>query len=456
MKELPKSYEPKLYEDLMYQRWEESGYFNPDNLPGDRPVPYSIALPPPNATGTLHLGHAMYTVQDMLIRFERMRGKAALWVPGTAHAAIATNAKVERLLKEEEGLSRHDIGREAFVERVHAFIKESQGTINHQQRKMGFSLDWSREAYTLDDARNKSVKHIFKRMYDDGLIYRGVRVVNWDPQAGSTISDDEVVHKEVEAGLYTFKYAHDFPIAIATSRPETKVGDTAVAVHPNDERYTQFVGKEYTIDFAGTKITVKIIADESVDPTFGTGALGVTPAHSQTDYELSLKHGLSLVEVIDTSACMSAAAGSLVAGKTTLEARELIVAWLRNEGLMIAEEKMQQNISTSERTGAIVEPLPMRQWFVNVNKPFAFHLSKHHPIPGIQDGQMITLKEMMQLVVRQKDISIIPDRFEKIYFNWFDNLRDWNISRQIWFGHRIPVWYKGDQIHVGEDPTEDG
>ncbi len=454
MKELPKAYEPQNYEDQIYKRWEESGFFNPDNLPGSPSVPYTIALPPPNATGTLHLGHAMYTVQDILIRFERMRGKAALWVPGTDHAAIATNAKVERLLKEKEGLTRHDIGRDAFLERVHAFIKNSQGTINHQLRKMGFSLDWSREAYTLDEIRNKAVRVMFKRMYEDGLIYRGVRVVNWDPQAGSTISDDEVVHKESEAMLYTFKYSADFPIAIATTRPETKVGDTAVAVHPDDERYKKYVGQEFTMDFAGTKITVRVIADESVDPNFGTGALGVTPAHSQTDYDLSLKHKLPLVEVIDTAARMNKNAGDLVFGKTTKQARVAVADWLKENNLMISEEKIVQNISTSERTGAVVEPLPMRQWFVAVNKPFAFKQSLEHPIDGFKDGQMVALKELMQKVVRSKQISMIPDRFEKIYFYWIDNLRDWNISRQIWFGHRIPAWYRGDEVFVSDEAPE--
>ena len=449
--EMPKTYDPLVVEDGIYKAWEASGFFNPDHLSGERKTPYTISLPPPNTTGTLHLGHAMYTVQDVLIRFERMRGKATLWLPGTDHAAIATNAKVERLLKEQEGVTRHELGREAFIERVNAFIKDSQGTINHQLRKMGFSLDWSREAYTLDEPRNRAVREIFKRMYDAGLIYRGDRVINWDPQAQSTISDDEIVYVEREATLYTFRYAKDLPIAISTTRPETKVGDTAIAVHPSDERYMDLVGKTFDVSFAGTTLHLRVIADHHVDPEFGTGALGVTPSHSTMDYDLAQRHDLPMKSVIDKDARMTETAGFLVAGQTTLEARETVVAWLRAEGLLEKEETIIQNISTSERTGAVVEPLPMKQWFIDVNKPFAFQPSKRHPIEGFTEGQEVTLKELMQSVVASGQIKVIPERFEKTYFNWVENLRDWNISRQIWFGHQVPVWYRSSVIPSNDE-----
>ncbi len=444
--EIPKAYEPAQYEDAIYAAWEASGFFNPDLLPGKRKEIFSMMLPPPNVTGTLHLGHAvMLAIEDIMVRFARMRGKKTLWLPGTDHAAIATQSKVEGILKKETGKSRHDLGREAFLEEVRKFAAKSHDTIVGQCRKMGASLDWSREAYTLDAARNKAVNTVFKMMCEDGLIYRGSRVINWDPVGQTVISDDEVVDKEVQALFFTFRYSKDFPIAISTTRPETKVGDTAVAVHPKDERYAKFVGKTFDVSFAGADLKIKIVADISVDPTFGTGALGVTPAHSVIDSEIASRHQLPMIQVIGEDGRMMPPAGSLVAGKTVLEARETIVAWLREQNLLEKEEVVTQNLSTAERTGGVIEPLPKLQWFVNVTKEFK------------KDGKTVTLKSLMQDAVRSGKVKILPERFEKTYFHWIDNLRDWCISRQLWFGHRVPVWYRSDRFDetsIGAEPPQ--
>lgn len=446
MQEMPKAYEPQAVEDALYKLWMDSGFFNPDNLPNleQRKQVFSIVLPPPNVTGTLHMGHAtMLAIEDAMTRFARLQGKRALWLPGTDHAAIATQSKVEKMIFEKEKKSRHDLGRTEFLKRVEQFAQESHDTIVNQVKKMGSSVDWSREAYTLDQPRNLAVNTAFKRMYDDGLIYRGYRVVNWDPIGQTTIADDEIVYKETTAKLYTFKYAKDFPISISTTRPETKVGDTAVAVHPDDKRYKKFIGKKFAVDFAGAKLEITVVGDESVDPKFGTGALGVTPAHSAIDFDISKRHDLKLIQVIGEDGRMLPVAGELVAGKTTLEAREAVVEWLRAQKLLKSEEESAQNISTAERTGGIVEPLPKMQWFIDVNKPFK------------KKGKKVTLKGLMQEAVNGGGVKIIPERFEKTYFHWIDNLRDWNISRQIWFGHRVPVWYKGDELAVGEMPMGD-
>lgn len=430
--EFLKAYEPQGVEDAIYQKWLDSGYFTPENLPDFalRKEVFSIVLPPPNVTGTLHIGHAtMLAIEDSMVRFARLSGKKALWVPGTDHAAIATQSKVEKMIFEAEGKTRHDLGRPEFLRRVNEFAQNSHDTIVNQCKKMGSSLDWTREAYTLDAERNKAVNMAFKQMFEDGLIYRGYRVVNWDPIGQTTIADDEIVYKEVEATLYTFKYATDFPIAISTTRPETKVGDTAVAVHPEDERYKQFIGQIFAVEFAGVSLNIKIVGDESVDPNFGTGALGVTPAHSTIDAEIAKRHDLPMIQVINEDAKMML----LIDGEEGLsvkEARKKVVNWLKEQNLLIGEVKTQQNISTAERTGGVIEPLPKMQWFVSVNKEF------------VRDGQMVTLKQLMQNAVRSREVTIVPDRFEKTYFHWIDNLRDWNISRQIWFGHRIPVWYR--------------
>jgi len=436
MIELDKAYEASKYEADIYQNWLDSGYFNPDNL-GDG-EPFSIIMPPPNVTGTLHVGHALFvTIQDILTRFRRMQGRKTLWLPGTDHAAIATQSKVEKILT-KEGVRKTDLGREEFVKRVETFAAESRDTIVGQIKALGASVDWSREAYTLDEPRSLAVRTAFKNMYDDGLIYRAHKVINWDPKGQTVISDDEIVHEEREATLYTIKYSADFPISISTTRPETKIGDTAVAVHPEDARYKQFIGQEFDVTFAGEQLHIKIIGEESVDPEFGTGALGVTPAHSQVDAEIGERHKLPFKQVINEFAKMTAGQEGVIDQKTTV-AREAIVEWLRSENLLEREESVKQNVATAERSGGIIEPLPKLQWFLDVNKPFTLKKSQ---IEGIDSGTETTLKELMRQVVTSGQIKIFPDHFNKTYFHWIDNLRDWCISRQIWFGHRIPVWYK--------------
>lgn len=433
---LLKPYNPKETEGHIYKKWEESGFFNPDKCveegvaSSDSPV-FSMVLPPPNVTGTLHMGHAaMLAIEDVLTRFHRMKGERTLWLPGTDHAAIATQNKVESIIYKSEDKTRHDFTREEFLKRVEQFASESHDTIVGQIKRMGSSVDWSREAYTLDEKRNLAVKTAFKRMYDAGLIYRGYRVVNWDPKGQTTVSDEEVVYQEEKGNLYTFKYSPDFPIAIATTRPETKVGDTAIAVHPDDPRYKEFIGKTFNIDFVGMPLIVKIVGDQAIDPSFGTGAVGVTPAHSMTDFEISRRHGLPLVPVINEYGKMTVADPELN-GKKTKEARAIIVERLRAAGLLKKEEEILQNIPRAERTNGIIEQLPKLQWFVNVNKKFS--------VPG--RGEEVFLREWMQKVVADGSVTILPERFSRIYTHWIENLHDWCISRQILFGHRIPVWY---------------
>ncbi len=453
-----KPYDPSTTEARIYKMWEESGLFNPDTCiekgytTPDSPY-FSIVMPPPNVTGVLHMGHAlMLTIEDIMVRHNRMQGKRTLWLPGTDHAAIATQSKVEKEISKKEGKSRHDLGREEMLKRIETFAKESHDTIASQIRVMGASCDWSREAFTLDEARNKAVITVFKKMYDDGLIYRANKIINWDPKGQTTISDDEIVYEERKAKLYTFKYSKDFPIAIATTRLETKVGDVAVAVNPEDERYSEYIGQTFHInDFCGVPLDIKIIADQSVEKDFGTGALGVTPAHSMIDAEMAVKNNLESIQVINEYAKMTRGDLRLLNKKTT-EAREVIAEWLRSEGLMIEEQEITQNVSTAERTGGIIEPLPKLQWFINVNKEFTLPNSK---INGIESNTKTTLKEIMKLAVSGGQIEIIPEHFSKTYFHWIDNLRDWCISRQIWYGHRVPVWYKGDELSIGECPSDE-
>ncbi len=450
-----KPYEPKDTEGRIYQMWEESGYFNPDNLPdAEHREPFTVVLPPPNVTGILHLGHAYEdSLQDTIIRFERMRGKRALWVPGTDSAAIATQSRVEKNILKEEGKTRHDLGREVLVERVLAFAKQSEHTILSQVRRMGASLDWSRYAFTLDEPRTRAVSTAFKRMYDAGLIYRGNRIVNWDPKGQTTISDDEIVHEERQSVLYTFRYAKDFPIPVSTTRLETKVGDVAVAVHPDDARYQPFIGKRYDVEFCGTPLSLVVVADTEVDPEFGTGALGVTPAHSQIDWAIAERHGLPTDKAVINEYAKMTVPGMLEGLKVT-DARERVAQWLRDEGLLEKEEAVTQNVATAERTGGIIEPLPKLQWFVAVDKEFT--IPESH-ITGIESGSSITLKQLMRAAVEHGDVSMPQDNFRRIYFHWIDNLRDWCISRQIWFGHRIPVWYRGEEIVCGDEaPAGDG
>jgi len=438
--ELPKAYDPQGVEDRIYAAWEKSGFFNPDNLPGDRPEPFCVIMPPPNATGTLHIGHAMFlTLEDLMTRFHRMRGKDALWLPGTDHAAIATNTKVEKILA-TEGKTKYDLGREGFIERVKEYIAQSQGTIRKQIRKMGSSCDWSRETYTFDDERTRVVREMFTRMFNDGLIYRGYRIVNWCPRCESTLADDEVEYREEPSKLVFMKYG---PFVVATTRPETKLGDTAVAVHPDDDRYKDKIGTEFEVDFGIGPQKIRVIADEEVDMEFGTGVVGITPAHSTVDFAMAEKNQLPMKKVIGEDGKMTDLAGKY-AGLEVVEARKKFMADLRAADLIEKEEDFNHNLSICYRCGTAVEPLVSRQWFVDVNRSIE-----------ARDGK--TLKEMSLEAVRDHSIKILPDRFEKVYFNWMDNLHDWCISRQIWFGHRIPVWYckscyveKGAPERVGD------
>lgn len=448
-------YIPEEHEEAVYKRWESSDYANPDvciadGVAGRDAETFSMILPPPNVTGQLHLGHALeHSIQDTIVRFNRMRGKRTVWIPGTDHAAIATQAKVENRLYEQTGKTRHDIGRETFLDRVKKFAQESHDTIVRQIKRMGASVDWSREAYTLDKSRRDAVYTAFKRMYDAGLIYRDNRVVNWDPKGQTTVSDDEVEHEETTGTLYTFRYDTDFPIPIATTRPETKLGDTAVAVHPDDDRYAEYVGEEFNVVFAGTELHIIVIADREIDPEFGTGAVGITPAHSMTDWRLARRHNLPLKQVINEKAEVTDT-GTDLDGLPTAAARKRIVASLKKDGLLEKTEEITMNISKAERSGGTIEPLPKLQWFVAVDKPF---VPEEMRINGIASGTETTLKEIMRKAVSGGQVEILPDRFEKTYHHWIDKLHDWCISRQIWFGHRIPVYYCRNTQETGTSQT---
>ena len=465
---LTQPYNPQTTEKRIYSTWKDSGLFNPDTCiekgytKKDAPA-FSMVMPPPNVTGVLHMGHAlMLTIEDIMVRYKRMQGFKTLWIPGTDHAAIATQSRVEKDIYKAEGKNRHQIGREPFLRQVEDFALKSQSTILSQVEAMGASADWSRLAYTLDPKISHAVHTMFKKMYDDGLIYRGHRIVNWDPKGQTTISDDEIVYEARKSKLYTFKYSHDIPITISTTRPETKIGDTAIAVAPNDSRYAQFVGKEFSCTFAGAQIKLKVVEDAAVDPAFGTGALGVTPAHSVIDWAIAEKNKLPYKIVINEQAKM-VTESELLNGKKVNEARELVVEWLKQNNLLIAEEEVDQNIATAERTGGIIEPLPKLQWFINVNKKFVLPHSELH---GIASGSETTLKEIMLAPLKGGQLNIMPDNFNKVYTNWIENLQDWCISRQIWFGYRIPVWYRtvnvgtddmcaeAEEIYCGEKPPE--
>jgi len=438
-------YNPKDTEEKIYKVWEESGFFNPDVCVGkgltEKDAEYfSIILPPPNATGVLHLGHALEdSMQDTMIRYNRMKGKKTLWLPGTDHAAIATDSKVTKML-EKEGLSKKEIGREKFLERVNEFVENSRKTIVSQLRKIGASLDWSREAFTLDKFRNVAVKTAFKKMYDDGLIYRGSRIVNWDPRGQTVISDDEIVYEEKKNKFYTFKYG---PFEIGTARPETKFGDKYVVMHPEDERYKNWNhNQKITVEWINGPIEATIIKDEIIDMEFGTGVMTITPWHSHEDFALAEKYKLDKEQIIDQFGKLLPIAGEFSGVKIT-EAREKIVDKLKSKGLLVSiDENYVNRVATAERTGGIIEPQIMLQWFVDVNKKIPSHNNK-------------SLKELMLEPVRDGRIKIMPEHFEKVYFNWIENLRDWCISRQIWYGHRIPVWYKKEKIHVGLEAPED-
>jgi len=460
---LPKAYDPQGTEDRIYKMWEESGAFKPDEDVGDT---FTISMPPPNATGQLHLGHAvMLALEDIFIRFNRMQGKAALWVPGTDHAAIATESVVIKKIQKEEKMPdpRGSLGREELLRRIQHFVDNSKNTIRSQIRKMGSSCDWSREGYTMEPALNRIVNEMFVKMCKDGLIYRGERVVNWDTALQTTISDDEIEHEDSKAVLYTFEYlsaeqTKGEPLFVATSRPETKLADTALAVHPDDKRYKKLIGKDFDVQWPqGRKIHVNVIADHTVDPEFGTGVVGITPFHSKIDYEIWQRHKEEIralpVQLIGEDGLILKTIDGY-AGLSVIEARELMVEGLRKQGRLKSEEEYLQPLSISYRSKKPVEPLPKLQWFIDVNK-------KVDTWQGKWKGKKMSLKEVMQDTVKNGDINIIPDRFEKTYFHWIDNLQDWCISRQIWWGHQVPVWYCascnpvfGSRIQAGDEAPE--
>jgi valyl-tRNA synthetase len=446
-------YDPKNTEDRIYKIWENSGYFNPDNLPTENDEVFSMVLPPPNVTGTLHLGHAYEdTLQDTVIRYQRMKGKKTIWIPGTDSAAIATQARVEKDLQKNEGKTRHDLGRDELVKRVFDFAKKSENTILNQIRKMGASLDWTRYAYTLDEKRNLAVNTAFKKMYDAGLIYRGSRIINWDNKGQTTISDDEVVYTDEKTKFYYFQYG---PFVIGTARPETKFGDKYVVVHPNDERYKMFEhGQKIDLEWINGSITATVIKDEASNPEMGSGAMTITPWHSMVDFEIAEKYNLEKEQIIDKYGKLLPVAGEFTGMKIT-EAREKIVEKLKQKGLLVkVDENYIHNIPTSERTGAVIEPQIMEQWFVAVDKPFIIENSE---LPGIKNGDTVTLKQLMRVSVESGMVEMEQEGFKSIYLHWVENLHDWCISRQIWFGHRIPVWYKGKEVYCNTTPpTEDG
>lgn len=437
-------YEPTKFEKGIYDKWEERGFFNPDNLPDKekRTETYSLVVPPPNVTGTLHMGHAaMIAIEDTLVRFERMREKSVLWIPGSDSASIATQSKVEKDLMKTEKLSRHDLGREELLKRVNAFALDSKQMIFSQFKALGASLDWSREAYTMDEKRNKAVTQAFKNMYDDGLIYRGHRIVNWDAKGQTTISDDEVVYKEEKTKLYYFKYG---PFTISTARPETKFGDKYVVMHPEDPRYAEFKhGDKLTVEWINGPIEATIIKDAMIDMEFGTGVMTITPWHSKEDFDLAKKYNLDYEQIIDKYGKLLPVAEEF-AGMKIKDAREKIVEKLRTKGLVEKEEDYTHNIATAERTDGVIEPQIMEQWFVDVNKKIKIKRSK---MSSVKVGEEKSLKELMLSVVENKEVQINPEKFEKVYYHWINNLNDWCISRQIWFGHRIPVWYKDGEIY---------
>lgn len=449
---LLKPYNPKEHEDAIYETWQKSGFFTPEKTGTEDGPRFSIVLPPPNVTGTLHIGHAaMLAIEDSIVRYKRMRGHKTLWVPGTDHAAIATQSRVEADIYKKEKKTRHDFEREVFLKQVETFAQESHDTIVNQIKKMGASVDWSREAFTLDEKRSRAVNAAFKKMYDDGLIYRGARIVNWDPKLQTTVSDDEIEWQEETSPFYYLKYG---PFTIGTSRPETKFGDKYVVMHPDDARYAEYKdGQKIELEWINGPITATIVKDSAIDMAFGTGVMTITPWHDTIDFEIAERHGLDKEQIIDERGILLPVAGEF-AGQHIKKARPLIIEKMREKGLLEkVDEKYVHNIAINSRGGGIIEPQIKKQWFVAVDKEFAL---PHSSIEGIPSGSSTTLKRLMRHVVENKQIQIIPERFEKIYFHWINNLHDWCISRQIWYGHRIPVWYKDSAIHAGEAPKENG
>ncbi len=436
MSDLPKTYDHHAVEQKWYEYWEKGGFFshkrNADNPDAER---FSVVMPPPNVTGQLHLGHAMdNTMQDILTRWHRMQGHQTLWVPGSDHAGIATQAKVEAHLA-EQGISKYDLGRDAFVDKVWDWKHQYHGRIVKQLKMLGSSCDWDQERFTLDDGCNEAVNEVFVRLYNEGLIYRGRYIINWCPQCQTTISDIEVEHNEHAGHLWHFRYPltdGSGYITIATTRPETMLGDTAVAVHPEDERYRDLVGKTLMLPLVNREIP--LIADAYVDKEYGTGAVKITPAHDPNDFEMGLRHNLPQITVIGKDAKMNEQAGEY-AGMDRYECRKAVVAAMDKLGLLEKIEDISHAVGECYRCGSIIEPLISPQWFVKMEP-----LAK----PAIE-------------AVKNGDIRFVPARFAKIYLGWLENIRDWCISRQLWWGHRIPVWYCdecGEVICQKEEPQE--
>ena len=433
--DLPKNYEPSAVEGRLYERWEAAGYFHDDPDPA-RP-PFVIPMPPPNVTGRAHLGHgSTYTAMDVLTRYHRMQGENADWLPGLDHAAIATEAVLIKQLK-REGTTRDALGREKYLERAWDWAREYGGTINGQFRSIGFGPDWARARFTMDEGLSAAVRRVFVSLYDEGLIYRGKRLINWDPKAKTTISDAEIEHVDRDAHLWRIRYpfaaGSQDGIDVATTRPETMLGDVAIAVHPDDERYRAMIGATVLVPPLLAR-AVPIIADDSVDMTFGTGAVKVTPAHDATDYEIGLRHGLAMPSVLDVDAKVTGDEIDVgpYAGLDRFEARARIVDAVRERGLLLAEEPYRHAVATSSRSGEIVEPLLSEQWFVTM-KPLA-----EPALAAYHDGR----------------VRFVPERYGRTYESWLENIRDWNISRQVWWGHQLPVWYTADGAIVVAETEE--
>ena len=430
---MEKTYNAQKIEDDIYSKWMEKNSFNPDKKENKDPKKvFSIVLPPPNVTGNLHLGHAvMIAIEDILIRYKRMSGYDTLWVPGTDHAAIATQTVVEKKLL-ENGKKKEDLGREKFIKECWDWTHKFHDNILSQIKVLGASLDWSRERFTLDEKLTGAVYTVFKNMYNDGLIYKGPRIINWCSKCGSTIADDEVEYKDVDGNFYYVKYkikdSEEFLI-IATTRPETILGDSAIAVNPNDERYKDFIGKKVIVPIIDRE--VKIIADEYVDKTIGTGALKVTPSHDPNDYQLGKKYNLEFINILNNNGTLNEKTGKEFNGLTVKDAREKIVTKLQKLNLIEKIQPIKHSVGHCYRCSTIIEPLVSEQWFVDVNKKIASLENK-------------SLKEITKEAVENGSIEIIPKRFDKTYFQWIDNLKDWCISRQIWWGQRLPVYHCKD------------
>ncbi len=440
---MEKSFEPAQIESTWYQRWEASGAFKPSG----RGEPYSILLPPPNVTGTLHMGHAFQqTVMDMLIRYQRMRGMNTLWQVGTDHAGIATQKIVENQLAAEEK-TRHDLGRDAFIERVWEWKKESGSTITHQMRRLGVAADWSRERFTMDEGLSAAVRKVFVQWYRDGLIYRGNRLVNWDPSLGTAVSDLEVDNEERDGSMWSIRYMTTDSaesVVVATTRPETMLGDVAVAVHPQDERYGHLVGQQLHLPLTGR--TIPVIADDYVDKDFGTGCVKITPAHDFNDYAIGQRHKLAPITIFTLEATVNDNAPEAYRGLDRYAARKAVLADLEAAGLLVETKPHKLKVPVSQRSGAVIEPMLTDQWFVDLTSDT---LADGRP------GGRKAITEPALDAVRSGDIKFVPENWTTTYTQWLDNIQDWCISRQLWWGHRIPAWYdEAGHIFVGEDEAD--